>query len=103
MATSTSTVYDVCKAYLYDVQVNGSKKTLSDRLDTLFDLCWGLPPEYRGKKTFDPINRRKAEKQRIHEGYGRLLAMSITLTHINKWIAAHDNWTQGGTRTRIRP
>ena len=60
--SSGHAVYDICKAYLYDVQVNGSKKTLSDRLDTLFDLCWGIPPEYRAGKTFDPKNRRTAEK-----------------------------------------
>jgi len=78
--TSSHTVYDICKAYLYDVQVNGSEKTLADRLDTLFDVCWGLPPEYRAERTLDPklSERKRAEKRRIHPGYGHLAAMSLT-------------------------
>lgn len=105
--TAQHTVYDVCKAYLYHVQVNGAQKTLTDRMDTLFDLCWGLPPEYREPKTFDPktLTRRgraEAEGKRFHEGYGHLLATSLTFTHIDQWIAAHDKWTRGGIRTRVQ-
>jgi len=100
-------VYDVCKAYLYHVQVNGAQKTLADRMDTLFDLCWGLPPEYRERKTFDPKRLTKARKaeaegKRFHEGYGHLAATALTFTHIDKWIAAHENWSRGGIRTRIQ-
>jgi integrase len=106
-ASSQHSVYDACKAYLYHVQVNGAQKTLADRMDTLFDLCWGLPPEYRQEKTFDPkkmtkAEQREAETKRLHEGYGHLPAMSLTFTHIDQWIASHDKWGRGGIRTRIQ-
>ena len=72
-ATIQHAVYDLCKAYLYHVQVNGARKTLTDRMDTLFDLCWGLPPEYREPKTFDTKKltkalKREAEGKRFHDG-----------------------------------
>ncbi|NLS95726.1 MAG: hypothetical protein GXX96_26630 [Planctomycetaceae bacterium] len=100
-ASSQHSVYDACKTYLYHVQVNGAQKTLTDRMDTLFDLCWGVPPEYRQEKTFDPKKmtkeeKREAEAKRFHDGYGHLPAMSLTFTHIDQWIASHDNWGRGG-------
>jgi len=38
------TVLEVCQAYLENTKATGAAKTHSDRADTLFDFCFGLPP-----------------------------------------------------------
>src|SRR5262245_52478537 len=46
---SGATVLEVCSAYLAKAQADGAAKTHYDRADTLFDFCFGLPPEFRAK------------------------------------------------------
>src|SRR5258708_745825 len=48
--TSEVTVLDVCQTYLTNAKATGAAKTHADRADTLFDFCFGLPPEFRPKK-----------------------------------------------------
>ena len=44
------TLLAVCQAYLSHAKSTGKAKTHHDRADTLFDFCFGLPPEFRNKK-----------------------------------------------------
>jgi integrase len=97
---------DVCIAYLEYAKKNGAEKTHFDRADTLFDFCFGLPPEYRNKdgsgtKESTTDQKREMRKKRIHSGFGAKIATELTPLDIDKWIATHENWS-GGQRTRIQ-
>ena len=107
---SDAEVGEVCAQYLdylrgqlpADFQPVGPGKTYTDRGQTLFDFCYGLPGTFfcNGDK------RRRAEKgdgerKRIHAGYGEKLCSELTPVHIDEWVAAH-RWGAGGRRTRVQ-
>ncbi len=98
-----TTVLDVSIAYLRHTKSNGAEKTHFDRADTLFDFCFGLPPEFRNKEGTAPkrVSRKEMESKRFHAGFGRLAVRELTWTHIDTWLAEHENWG-GGCRTRIQ-
>ncbi|WP_145374909.1 tyrosine-type recombinase/integrase [Symmachiella dynata] len=100
------TVLDVCLAYLRYAKTNGAEKTHFDRADTLFDFCFGLPPEYRkkdgsGPKRLTREQRAEMSNKRIHPGFGNLPAAELNWAHIDEWLSAHENWN-GGCRTRVQ-
>jgi hypothetical protein len=45
--------------------------------------------------------KRETAGKRFHEGYGHLPAMTLTFTHADQWIAAHENWDRGRTKRTI--
>lgn len=94
-------VVEVCDAYLADAKVNGAPKTYSDRVETLFDFCFGVPPKFRHFENPTDHQLDEMESARIHPGYGGLLASELTPLHIDRWLNAHENWN-GGRRTRIQ-
>lgn len=101
-----TTLLDVCVAYLEYAKRHGAPKTHFDRADTLFDFCFGLPPEYRNKdgsgtKKLTGEQKSELKSKRIHPGFGRKIATDLTPLDIDNWIAAHENW-DGGQRTRIQ-
>ncbi|MCH7728442.1 MAG: hypothetical protein IH991_18480 [Planctomycetes bacterium] len=101
-SVNETTLLDVCVAYLKHAEKNAAPKTHFDRCDTLFDLCFGLPPEFRSKDGSRPKGtRQEMEAKRFHKGYGRLPVRELTWAHIDEWIAAHKNWN-GGVRTRVQ-
>ncbi len=82
--------------YLTDVKVNGAAKTHADRSDTLFDFCFGRPPEYRnrfdmpefrdkdkdgGAKKLSSDQRKKFGSKKIHCGYGGMRVSEIRKHH----------------------
>ena len=52
----TVTVLQVCHAYLANVKATGAAGTYVARADTLFDFCFGIPPE--GRTTRDDVDRQ---------------------------------------------
>jgi integrase len=106
-AESTVTVLEVCKAYLKDAKANGAAKTYEDRADTLFDLCFGVPPAFRTKgeavpKRLTAARREELNASRIHEGYGQRMAHELLPLDITEWLNAHTTWGQCGRRSRIQ-
>ncbi|MEM8944370.1 MAG: hypothetical protein AAGD11_04230 [Planctomycetota bacterium] len=72
-AQAQVTILQVCQAYLANVKSTGAVQTHKNRADTLFDLCFGIPPEFRNKKDDQPLEltaKRKKEMaaKRIHDG-----------------------------------
>ena len=108
---NTTTVGEVCLAYLAEAKANGAAKTHADRADTLYDFCYGVPSEYRqysGHAEFrsrdqkrSPHAKQQAEDRRIHQGYGTLPAVELTKLDIDQWLNAHPTWA-GGRRSRIQ-
>ncbi len=103
---STITTLEVCQAYLENAKATGAEKTHHDRADTLFDFCFGLPPEYRSKdggavKRLSKEKKQEMAKKRIHKGYGRLPVMELRPLDIDQWLNSHKNWN-GGRRSRIQ-
>lgn len=111
-----TTVLDVCVRYLAHAKLHGAPKTHADRADTLFDFCFGLPPEQRNKVGSAPFRDAEvdgeseltaAQKHRlsylkVHDGLGRLLVAELKKHHVTEWLDAHSSWTDSGTRTRIQ-
>jgi len=93
------TVLEVCAAYLAKAEADGAKKTHHDRADTLFDLCFGLPPEFRSKN--GKPTRRPSTKDYIHDGYGSMLVARLRPLNIDQWLQAHKTWN-GGKRSRVQ-
>jgi len=101
------TVLEVCQAYLADAKQNGAPKTHADRADTLFDFCFGLPPEFRQKDGAAPrrlTNEEKREigKKRIHRGYGQGAVLKLIPHDVTDWLNSHKTWSPSGRRTRIQ-
>jgi integrase len=101
------TVLEVCQAYLVNAKATGAAKTHSDRADTLFDFCFGLPAEYRSKDGSSPKGlsaekNKEMAKRRIHKGYGKMLVPKLRPLDIDQWLNAHKTWTVGGRRARIQ-
>jgi integrase len=100
-------ILDVCMAYLEHVKAMGSDETHFHRADSLFDFCFGLPARYRDKtegvapKELTPKLKRQMKRDRIHDGYGRMLVHELTWGDIDAWIAAHEKW-KGGVKTQIQ-
>ena len=104
---SQVTVLEVCQAYLENAKATGAAKTHSDRADTLFDFCFGLPSAYRSKDgaAVKPLSLEKKQemtKRRIHKGFGRLPVAQIRPLDIDRWLNVHKTWTIGGRRARIQ-
>jgi len=110
-------VLDVCKAYLANTKLNGAPKTHADRADTLFDFCFGIPPEYRnrfaiaefqdigkegGAKALTKDERKELEGQKLHDGYGKKAVSALIGHDVTIWLNAHETWTAGGRRSRIQ-
>ena len=100
------TLIEVCQHYLANTKANGAAKTYHDRADTLFDLCFGMPPEFRNKKTDNPPKFTRAQKEamaakRIHPGFGKFPVSELLPLHIDQWLNAHPTWN-GGRRSRIQ-
>lgn len=93
-------VLEVCTAYLAKVKADGATKTHTDRADTLFDFCFGLPPEFRQKEGKATV-RKATTGDKIHDGYGGLPVAELKPIHLDEWIAAHPTW-RGGRRSRIQ-
>jgi len=93
--------------YLEYAKKHGAPKTHFDRADTLFDFCFGLPPEFRNKdgsgtkRLTSRQQKAQLKAKRVHPGYGKKIVTELTPLDIDNWIAAHDNWN-GGQRTRIQ-
>jgi integrase len=101
-----TTVLDVCISYLNYAKANGAEKTHFDRADTLFDFCFGLPPEFRNKegsapKRMTPELKKEMGEKRFHKGYGKMPVRELTWAGIDEWLASHKNWN-GGCRTRVQ-
>ena len=101
------TVLEVCQAYLENAKATGAEKTHSDRADTLFDFCFGLPSKYRSKdgakvKRLSAEKKKEMAERRIHRGYGRILTARLRPLDIDRWLNAHKTWTSGGRRSRIQ-
>ena len=112
-----TTVLEICKAYLDDTKRNGAAKTHADRADTLFDFCFGIPPEYRnrfeipefqdigkegGTKSLTKAEQAELAKKKLHDGYGRKSVSALIPHDVTNWLNAHDTWTAGGRRSRIQ-
>ena len=100
------TMLQVCQAYLANVKATGAPSTHEARADTLFDFCFGLPPEFRhkGKGASAPLTSERKKQmaaKRIHPGYGKLLVTDFKPLHVDQWLNAHANW-KGGRRSRIQ-
>jgi hypothetical protein len=100
-------VLEACQAYLENAKATGAEKTHFDRANTLFDFCFGLPPEFRSKdgtriRRLSPEKRREMAKRRIHKGYGQRLVSEIRRLDLDRWLNAHKTWTIGGRRSRIQ-
>ncbi len=99
------TMLEVCQAYLAHAKAMGAPKTHHDRADTLFDFCFGIPPEFRDKKEgskpkrITAKRRQEMEEKRIHEGYGQKHVNDLIPLDIDQWLNAHENWN-GGRLTR---
>jgi len=98
-------ILEVCQAYLANAKATGAAKTHHDRADTLFDFCFGIPPEFRNKKNetkrLSEARRKEAESKRIHAGYGRKKVPELLPLDIDRWLNAHSTWN-GGRRSRIQ-
>jgi integrase len=112
-----TTVLEVVKAYLADTKQNGAAKTHADRADTLFDFCFGIPPEYRnrfevpefqdagkegGTKRLTKEEKLALKKKLIHEGYGGKAVAKLIAHDVTNWLNAHHTWSAGGRRSRIQ-
>lgn len=92
------TIRQVCHAYLAHAKATGSPKTHHDRADTLFDFCFGIPPQFREKKEgANPKKmtarlRSEMESKRIHKGYGGKRAGDLIPLDIDQWLDKHPNW-----------
>ncbi|MAT70866.1 MAG: hypothetical protein CMJ58_15230 [Planctomycetaceae bacterium] len=100
------TVLQVCQAYLANAKATGSERTHEARADTLFDLCFGLPPEFRDKGKGDaaPLTtdrKKQMAAKRIHPGYGQMLVTDFKPLHVDQWLNSHATW-KGGRRSRIQ-
>lgn len=115
VAQDTTTVMEACLAYLAEAKANGAPKTHADRADTLFDFCFGIPPEYRSyckhdqfrngdtkAKRFTNAMQKEAETKRIHNGYKDVVIPELRRLDIDQWLNAHKTWTSGGRRSRIQ-
>ena len=87
---------EVCDAYLSKVHLEGALATYVSRLNTLFDLCHGLPARFRTNANLKPL-----ECDFIHEGPGTLPVNAFRPIHLDRWFQAHPTWI-GGRRTRIQ-
>jgi integrase len=106
-ATNTATVLEVCQAYLADLKVNGAAKTHHDRADTLFDFCFGIPPQFRTKgdkpqQPLTPARREAIAELRIHDGYGNSRVLGLLPLDITHWLNVHKTWSPSGRRVRIQ-
>jgi integrase len=104
---NTLTVLSVCQTYLADAKQNGAPKTHTDRADTLFDFCFGLPPEFRQKGNAAPRRltaeeKREIGKKRIHKGYGQKAITKLLPLDVTEWLNSHKSWSPSGRRTRIQ-
>lgn len=112
-----TTVLEVCKVYLDDTKRNGAAKTHADRADTLFDFCFGIPPEYRnrfeipefqdigkegGTRSLTKAEKSELKKKQIHGGYGAKAVSDLIPHDVTAWLNAHDTWSAGGRRSRIQ-
>jgi integrase len=92
------TLLEVCDSYLAYARHNGAAaNTVECRADTLFDLCFGLPPRFRPGRKHKPTATDK-----IHGGLGGMAVADLKPHHIESWMAAHAGWTPSGNRTRIQ-
>jgi integrase len=98
-------ILEVCQAYLENAKATGAAKTHHDRADTLFDFCFGIPPEFRNKKNetkqLSAARKEEAEAKRIHKGYGRKKVSDLLPLDIDQWLNVHSTW-KGGRRSRIQ-
>jgi integrase len=93
--SDSATVLEVCDAYLAKVHADDATKTYKDRADTLFDLCYGLPPRFRDSSLIPGAS------DYVHKGYADLPASDLIPLYIDQWLAAHKTW-KGGKRTRVQ-
>lgn len=94
------TVLEVCTAYLAKAhEERGQNKTFTDRAETLFDFCYGLPAKFRSTDGNPKGRPTKADK--VHDGYGGLPASQLRRLDIDRWLQAHPRWN-GGKRTHIK-
>lgn len=107
----TATVMEVCVAYLAKAkEEKGENKTFSDRAETLFDFCFGLParfldrdPQPKGKPTKETLRTKgkPTKEDKTHPGYGGMAASKLTKLDVDKWLQAHPTW-KGGKRSKIK-
>lgn len=84
-----ATVLEVCRAYLAKAkEENGINKTFKDRLETLFDFCWGLPARFRTKDGCP--NGKQTTADRVHPGYGERPVCQLTPLDLDQWLQAHS-------------
>src|SRR4051812_37822732 len=96
----TATVLEVCTAYLAKAkEEKGENKTFSDRAETLFDFCFGLPARFLGSNLKSKGQPTKEDK--THPGYGATAASKLTKLDVDKWLQAHPTW-KGGKRSKIK-
>lgn len=89
------TVEQVCNYYLDRAKRESRSSTLEKRADTLFDLCYGFPAQFRDSETRKAKRRPQAE-DRIHPGYGRVLISELRPYHLEQWLEAHKAESEMG-------
>ena len=98
------TIEHICTEYLSHIQ-GGRKATYDMRADTLFDLCYGLPPRFRHlDRPVDQLSdqqRNEIAQARIHDGYGQLRWDEFAKLSLDRWLAAHSTWKRS-RRTHIQ-
>lgn len=98
--TCEVTILEVCSAYLAKaIESRGHNKTFSDRAETLFDFCYGLPARFRAHDGTTKGTPTRAEK--VHAGYGGFIVTKLKPLDIDQWLQAHPRWN-GGKRTHIK-
>ena len=86
-ASETVTVADVCRAYLEHCKAKNRPNTYDLRSRLLFDLAYGLPSRFLSAPS------TATSKDKIHKGYGALLACDLTHRDVTEWCEAHKGWT----------
>jgi integrase len=97
-----ATVLEVCRAYLAKArEQNGENKTFKDRLESLFDFCFGLPARFRTKQG-EP-NGKQTRADRVHGGYGEWPVCQLKQLDLDQWLQAHSGWLSSATkRTHLK-
>ncbi|HTU27486.1 MAG TPA: hypothetical protein VMF30_18900 [Pirellulales bacterium] len=97
-----ATVLEVCRAYLAKArEENGENKTFKDRLESLFDFCFGLPARFRNKHGEPSGKQTRADY--THPGFGDWPVCQLKKIDIDRWLQAHEGWKSSSTkRTHLK-
>ncbi len=92
-----ATVLEVCQAYLAKAKEEaGENKTFTDRAESLFDFCFGLPAKFKGKDLTSKGKPSKADK--VHAGYGAIPVCQLKPLDVDQWLQVHAGWKSPSTK-----